>query len=298
MLACVQVAAALLLMAAVPMSRSDFRREVATAGRRASAVSRGLASEDAAIRRYALWCLYSDSPAKAFDWMDAHVGDGSREVGLLMAELSRQMPEKRRLAFLGKLAAIVTDERVSKAVSAAIGFPFFRNNVAVSQDPVNDHPTVLVKAFPLPDAGWRFRHDVKAEGHRAPCYQNPKVQPTACWPEVSIGKFWEDCPGVGRSYDGIGWYRLEWTVPEKPNGANVVELCFDGVDEEAWVWLNGEYVGQHTEGPGGWNKPFRFDVAKELKWGERNVLVVRVSDTANFGGIHKGVRLEAMKCDF
>ena len=80
-------------------------------------------------------------------------------------------------------------------------------------------------------------------------------------------------------------------------GTNVT-LVADGVDEEAWVWINGEYVGQHAEGPIGWNRPFRFNVAKELKWGETNVLVVRVNDSANGGGIYKGIRLEAMSCDF
>ena len=61
------------------------------------------------------------------------------------------------------------------------------------------------------------------------------------------------------------------------------------------MWLNGEYVGQHAEGIDGWNKPFRFDVGKELHWGGRNRLVVRVNDTFAAGGIWKGVRLEVLK---
>ncbi|MBO7721026.1 MAG: hypothetical protein J6T01_01320 [Kiritimatiellae bacterium] len=279
-------------------ARAEIRRAIAGPATRKEAIKRALTSDDAVVRRFALWNLFADDRESAFGWMETHVNDGSRPVGVLMAELSRQMPEERRMKFLGRLAEATEDESVRLACSLARGFPFRRDNVPVSLNPVNDHAVALVKSIPLPTDGWRFKHDLTAEGHIKPGYQKPEVKPRKSWPTVKIGSFWEDCPGVGRNFNGIGWYRLEWAVPEKPEGANVFELCFDGVDEEAWVWLNGEYIGQHTEGVAGWNKPFRFDVAKEIRWGVTNVVVVRVNDTANGGGIHKGVRLEAMRCDF
>lgn len=278
---------------------SALRREIASPATRMAAIQRALTSDSEHARRFALWNLFVDDRNAAFAWMEANASDGGRLVGLLMAELGQQMPADRRTAFFEKLSSATGDSAVKLACSKALGFPFHRNNLPVSQNPVNDHPVKMVAAFDLPKDGWRFHHDRFADGHRGPsaCQTLPEKS-TRRWLKIGIGSFWEDFPGVGKNYNGIGWYRLEWRLPEKPAGANVFELCFDGVDEEAWVWINGEYVGQHAEGPIGWNRPFRFDVAKELKWNATNVLVVRVNDTANGGGIYKGIRLEAMSCDF
>ena len=84
-------------------------------------------------------------------------------------------------------------------------------------------------------------------------------------------------------------------MPSRPTEAKTVELCFDAVDEEAWVWLNGKYVGQHAEGVSGWNKPFRFRVDDEIVWGGENQITVRVNDSGDAGGIWKGIRLEVLK---
>ena len=74
-----------------------------------------------------------------------------------------------------------------------------------------------------------------------------------------------------------------------------MELWFDGVDDEAWVWLNGTYIGQHADGTMGCQKPFRLDVTKEVKWGEENVILIRVQDLGLGGGIPKPIRLSALK---
>ena len=73
-----------------------------------------------------------------------------------------------------------------------------------------------------------------------------------------------------------------------------LELCFGGVDESAWVWLNGKYVGQHDEGPSGRDRPFRLDITKEANWGKVNQLTVRVLNTELGGGIWKPVSVEAL----
>ena len=75
----------------------------------------------------------------------------------------------------------------------------------------------------------------------------------------------------------------------------MVELCFGAVDEDAWVWLNGKYVGQRVKGEVAWNAPFRFDIGKEIAWGAENVLAVRVFDSRFGGGIWKPVRIEVLK---
>ena len=61
------------------------------------------------------------------------------------------------------------------------------------------------------------------------------------------------------------------------------------------MWLNGVYVGQHAAGPSGWNEAFQLDVTEEIRWGGRNVLVVRVFDSKLGGGIWKPVKLDILR---
>jgi len=80
-----------------------------------------------------------------------------------------------------------------------------------------------------------------------------------------------------RNTSQICWYRLAFTA-SKPSDDRRAWLCFDGVDWEAEVYLNGELLGKHRV----YYEPFRFDVTKKLKNGE-NVLAVRVIDGKVFG---------------
>jgi hypothetical protein len=72
------------------------------------------------------------------------------------------------------------------------------------------------------------------------------------------------------------------------------ELYFPLVDEEAWVWLNGSYVGQRAEGQDAWNKPFYLDITNEILWGKENILTVRVFDSDKAGGICKEPQLHLL----
>jgi hypothetical protein len=66
--------------------------------------------------------------------------------------------------------------------------------------------------------------------------------------------------------------------------------AFGAVDESAWVYLNGEFAGEHDIGEAGWDKPFGIDVTKAIQPGA-NVLAVRVLDRVLGGGIWKPVEL-------
>ena len=273
--------------------RGKFRAAVLDPARFEQAVAEGLGSDDPLIRRTALCELYEKDPARGLAAARTMLGDPSDEVRLFLADLSSVLPDaESRGAFLDQLG-----EGASAAVVGAIAkrreFAFHRDNVARSQDPTDDHDYVPVATFELPKTGWAFKFDPRQEHHRrTPTCQSPKFD-DAAWRRLAVTAHWESqgCP----DYDGIAWYRVRFTLPEKPADGQLTELCFDGVDEEAWVWLNGKYVGQHLEGTRGWNRPFRFDVEKELVWGAENLLVVRVSDTEHGGGIWKPVRVEVLK---
>lgn len=86
---------------------------------------------------------------------------------------------------------------------------------------------------------------------------------------------WESkLSGIQRpDYKGIAWYRCNFVVPRDWKGKRIW-VCFGAVDWHATVWLNGEKVGEHE---GGYNE-FRIDVTDKVRFGEPNLLVVRVAD--------------------
>ena len=135
----------------------------------------------------------------------------------------------------------------------------------------------LVKGLDTPD---------ELKGWNEPGYD------TREWEDIAVPGNWET-QGFP-DYDGFAWYRIAFDAPKKCE-SNAVELNFGGVDEEAWVWLNGTFVGQHAVGVSGWDKPFQLDVTDEVRWGEHNLLVVRVFDARMAGGIWKPIKLDILR---
>jgi beta-mannosidase len=76
----------------------------------------------------------------------------------------------------------------------------------------------------------------------------------------------------GQDLSGIAWYRRHFQIDRQLSG-KVVQLVFDGVDYTADVWLNDQYLGFHE----GYFQPFSFDISKYLKYGAKNILVVKVN---------------------
>ncbi|MGI5817383.1 MAG: HEAT repeat domain-containing protein [Armatimonadota bacterium] len=144
---------------------------------------------------------------------------------------------------------------------------------------------VTVMEIPLPRDGWRFRTDARIEGHRENWFGEDYDD--GDWRDISIETAWTT------GYIGVGWYRREIELPDRPEHI-AAELLFEGVDESAWVWVNGVYVGGQDIGASGWNQPFRVDVTDELRWGAVNQITVRAKNTAAAGGIWRPVTLEAL----
>ena len=103
----------------------------------------------------------------------------------------------------------------------------------------------------------------------------------------------------------VSWYRKHFR-PEEGFRGKQVYLEFQGVMTVADVYLNGVLVGHHA---GGYT-PFTVDLTPALKWGEENVLAVRVDSREQkqvppegaekmfgyylFGGIQRDVILRAV----
>ena len=84
--------------------------------------------------------------------------------------------------------------------------------------------------------------------------------------------------GVGRAVtenDAL-WYSREITIPKDWDGQRIV-LHFGAVDWKAEVYVDDQFVGEHT---GGYT-PFSFDITDTLGKGRRHTLKVKVTDSTD-----------------
>jgi hypothetical protein len=85
---------------------------------------------------------------------------------------------------------------------------------------------------------------------------------------------WKNPPQL--TADTICWYRTTFAAVAPPAGDRLW-LCFDGVEWEAQVFLNGELLGKHII----YYEPFRFDVTDRVRG--TNTLAVRVIAGRSYG---------------
>jgi beta-galactosidase len=119
------------------------------------------------------------------------------------------------------------------------------------------------------------------------------------WKPLNLPHSWnaEDAFDDERGYyQGIGCYRKRWIVPAAWKGKSVL-LHFEGVNQTAEVYVNGKLATNHK---GGYTA-FRAEVSDLLKYGEENLIAVRVSNAPDphvaplsadftfYGGIYRNV---------
>jgi len=102
-------------------------------------------------------------------------------------------------------------------------------------------------------------------------------------------------------YQMVSGYRRHLQIPAKWKGKRL-RLTFEGAAHDSTVYLNGEMVAKHHCG----YTAFTVDVTDQLRYGEDNILAVRldsretlntppfgyVIDYMTYGGIYRGVYLE------
>jgi hypothetical protein len=137
------------------------------------------------------------------------------------------------------------------------------------------------------ESGNRFaaQYDDSTWGNKTlPMPENDRMKPGA-EKEVTENDSFED-------YQGAVWYRKHFEPAASWTGQNV-KLSFLGVNYFADVWVNGVYAGGHA---GGYT-PFGLDVSSLLKYGEDNVIAVRV-DNPKWDFFSKGEILPYVKSDW
>ncbi len=172
-------------------------------------------------------------------------------------------------------------------IRAAVADVFGRPAVAWTELAVAESRTDAAR-FP---SEWAFKIDPDNVGEQQG-WHRPDFDDSQ-WQQIAVPAWWE-MTSVG-AYDGYAWYRVRFTVPAELAEKELV-LDFAGVDEGAWVYLNGELIGERTARSTGlapldfWDKPFSVP-AKEVRFGQENLLAVKVHDSEKMGGIFRPVRL-------
>ena len=150
----------------------------------------------------------------------------------------------------------------------------------------------VANPLPAPFGPWLFRADPIDQGLREG-WSAADIN-TADWVPVKVPAYWAETEAVG-NYQGVGWYRTSFTVPEGWKG-KPLQILFGAVDEQAWIYLNGKLIREHSEKSEGkacgelCDEPFAAEVPPEaLNYGKTNVLVVKVNNSIANGGIWRPV---------
>ena len=152
---------------------------------------------------------------------------------------------------------------------AAWGYEEYAN-----RPPRVPYPHQMVAEVPME---WKFRLDVGAMNpQRRRQYADPDYDDSQ-WTGISIGQAWE---GQGYRYDEGAWYRTRFEVDAEEG--RPVHLAFGGVDKDAYVYVNGELVGQHHER----KRPFIFDISSQVVRDGENTVALYVYDGGGMGGVY------------
>ena len=253
------------------------------------ALERALNNDDVVVRRAALWSLCSLPEVDAVPYLATAIEDEQELVRqAAVAQLVALKPRTDQTIALLRMAQEDDADAVRRLATDAL-WPFHGERIPLRERRDYDHDITVIDTIPLPQDGWRFRLDPGRDGHLrdwfAPEFDDDE------WDLIRIEQPWQD---AGYEHVGVAWYRRWIELPERP-AHTAVELRFEGVDECAWVWVNGSYVGQHDLGPDGWNMPFLLNITEEVKWGESNQITVRAMNTDHAGGIWRPVTIEVLQ---
>lgn len=123
---------------------------------------------------------------------------------------------------------------------------------------------------------WKFKTDPKNEGDSSRWFDD-SVDKTF-WPLVKVPIAFDNCgPGLER-YFGTAWFFRNVVVPEIFKGRRAV-LHFEGINYNARIWVNGEFVGENNDP----FLPFDFEITDFVKIGEENSIAVSINNIRQLG---------------
>src|SRR5688572_20633613 len=164
-----------------------------------------------------------------------------------------------------------------------------------------------------PGEPWNKKLPVKYPETFEPFHQSDYKEEKG-WVDIKVPGNWEMAGHSPATYNqpdnGSRFYRHTFDVPNDWEG-RIVKINFDGVQNGAEIWLNGKPVkvdtpswGRENYHEGGWTA-FQVDLTPHVKFGEKNLLALRVTkntksadlDSGDYfflGGVHRPVTLFAV----
>jgi len=190
---------------------------------------------------------------------------------------------------------------------STLGIPITRDRIVAKWQACLDADSPpQVKAY-LP-AEWIFATDPQDQGVKGKWFADRRYYDAAATLKVATSPDQHSAPlptgmarlhinrGVGWEQQGFpgfagpGWYFQNLAVPEALAGRKHLYLYFTGTNEQAWVYVNGELIGERTYTSTGarpgdlvW-APFSLEATRCLKPGP-NRIAVRVTHEVGLGGI-------------
>ena len=144
---------------------------------------------------------------------------------------------------------------------------FFSVHLSFSKcNVVEDFKDFCSQSISLNGNDWKVAKDSANIGIKNLWFINPPIYNSQ---QIRVPWVIQD---VFNDYHGIAWYWREFIVTEDVSTNEISMLKFHAVDYKAEVWLNGQKVGEHEGG----ELPFELDVSGTVKFGQKNLLIVRV----------------------
>ena len=139
---------------------------------------------------------------------------------------------------------------------------------------------------------WRFKMDPQKQGITEQWFDPALDEEAEEWGlmRTNTGVGW------GRNRHGVGWYRTELPLDEEDEKKGFKYLHFGACDEEAWVYLNGQEILEHSRASMHltliqiWTKPFIIPIT-DIQGGGQDLLTVRVANAIGMGGIYRPVHM-------
>ena len=144
---------------------------------------------------------------------------------------------------------------------------------------------------------WIFKLDAEDKGVKGR-WADPALD-VSDWKPIRTDK---DKGWNGQGFDNptpaYGWYRIKLPLTKKQlEGKKHLYLHFGAADEDAYVYLNGRMIFEHSGATTGlpiediWTTPFSVPLKSDFNRNGENWLVVRVRNTSGMGGLWKPVHV-------
>ena len=182
--------------------------------------------------------------------------------------------------FAGEVAP---GDRGELIVRAPLDAPGFHTVSAMLGDTVLAERTLALPVIRLA-RHWRF-HRGDDMAWKAPNWDDGD------WDRVKLPAAWEDHSGYIED-PAYGWYRLRITIPKEWKKHDLI-LPLGRIDDVDATYFNGELIGASGKFPPrdqtAWQQDRRYRVpAKRVRFGDENVIAVRVYDSGGGGGMLQG----------